>query len=90
MPANTPDEWRLSELNRTVERLEAEAAQLQPDAATQAKAASRAAWRRRYLQLARAVRRPTAAWELWPIGLIVVGGLFAGFLALAVTSLVTR
>lgn len=88
-PANTPEEWRLSELNRTIEQLEAQSAQLQAEHQTLAKDASRATRQVAYLRAARALRAPAASFDLWPLGVLVVGPLTAGFLSLVLIAGVT-
>ena len=90
MPANTPEQWRLTELNQSIERLEAEAARLAAERAAVAKASSRGARRLYYLRLARAIRTPAASFELWPIGLLVAGSFFIGFLLLVIVSIATN
>jgi Restriction endonuclease len=90
MPANTPEQWRLTELNQRIEQLEARIAELASERAAHAKAASRSAWRLRYLRLARVVRSPTASFELWPMGLLVAGAFFSGFMLMAIMGIATR
>src|SRR5688500_16744761 len=90
MPANTPEQWRLTELNQSIERLEAESARLAAERAALAKASLRGARRLYYLRMARAVRAPAASFELWPIGLLVAGSFFVGFLLLTVVSIATH
>lgn len=85
-PANTPEEWRLSELNQTIEQLEAQSAQLQAEHQTLAKDASRASRQVAYLRAARVLRAPAASFDLWPLGVLVVGPLTAGFLSLALIA----
>jgi hypothetical protein len=90
MPANTPEQWRLTELNQRIEQLQARTAELASERAAHIKAASRAAWRLRYLRLARALRSPAASFELWPMGLLVAGSFFSGFMLMAVMGIATR
>ncbi|MBA3481893.1 MAG: restriction endonuclease [Pirellulales bacterium] len=88
-PANTPEEWRLSELNQSIEQLEAQSTQLQVEHHTLAKDVSRATWQVVYLRAARALRAPAASFDLWPLGVLVVGPLTAGFLSLVLIAGVT-
>jgi hypothetical protein len=86
MPAHSPDQWRLSQLNREIEELEAEKKNVERRRAEQATLARHAARRLRYLRLARRVRAPAANFEYWPVGLLVAGPILVGALLLAMSS----
>jgi Restriction endonuclease len=88
MPANTPDEWRLSELNQSIEHLQAETQQLELDRAKLNKSSARAARRLRWLQAARQLRSPASAFALWPVGVLAIGPLLAGILCLLIVDLI--
>ena len=89
MPANTPDEWRLSKLNHEIARLEAETSELEAERVAQTQAATRARGRRRYFGVLRRLRAPAAAFELWPVGVMIVGPLVAGGLLLVIVHALT-
>ncbi len=86
MPAHSPDQWRLSQLNRQIEELEAEKTELLQRRAEHAKLARHARGRLRYLRLARRVRAPADNSDLWYVGLLVAGPILAGAFLLAVSS----
>jgi hypothetical protein len=88
-PAHSPDQWRLSELNREIKQLESDVRQLEQNQQALAKSARGAARRLRYLRWARRTRSPAASFDLWPIGLLILGPLFIGFFLLAAVELVT-
>jgi hypothetical protein len=79
----------LTELNHLIEQLEADASRLENEKSAVAKDAARAARRLRYFQLARSIRRPTAAMEFWPFAVLLVGPLVIGIVTLIVVQLVT-
>jgi hypothetical protein len=88
-PAPSSDEWRLTQLNQRIERLQAETEELERQRtgfATQARAAAR---RLRTLQLMRWLRAPAASFELWLPGVLLVGPLLVGGLALVLVHAVT-
>jgi HJR/Mrr/RecB family endonuclease len=87
MPAHSPDQWRLSQLNRRIEELEAEKKELELRRSDQARAARNAFRRLRYLRLARRVRAPAARYDYWPLGLLLVGPLAVGLFLLAASDL---
>lgn len=89
MPTHEHEQWRLSQLNQSIERLEEQTSRLQQERATADKQASAAARRLAHLRLVRRVRAPTAAFALWPVGLLVVGPLAVGVLLLMAMSLIT-
>jgi hypothetical protein len=86
MPAHSPDQWRLSQLNRQIEELEAEKTELEQRRAEQARLMRHARRRLRYLRLARRVRAPADNFDLWYVGLLVAGPILAGAFLLAVSS----
>jgi hypothetical protein len=86
MAAHSPDQWRLSQLNRQIEELEAEKTELEQRRAEQAKLARHARGRFRYLRLARRMRAPADNFDLWYVGLLVAGPILAGAFLLAVSS----
>jgi hypothetical protein len=90
MPSIPRPETELAELNREIERFEAEQALLADQRKKRAQAASRANWRVRYLRLARLVRRPSAMWEQWRIALLVIGPGLGGALIFVLVNLVSR
>jgi hypothetical protein len=69
-----------AELNRQIGQLETESARLAIESAALAKAAARAARHRRYLQLARSIRKPTTSLHLWPLAVLFIGPLILGVL----------
>jgi hypothetical protein len=83
-------ELDLAQLNREVGRLEAEMTRLRIERAAIAKALARCARRRRYLQFAHWVRKPTAAFHLWPLAVLLIGPLVVSFLLLVVASLLVN
>jgi hypothetical protein len=87
MPDNTPEEWRLSELNQSIERIQTDTAELEAERARVAKSAARAGRRLRYLRLARGLRSPMSSLVLWPIGVLTIGPIVAGILCLVVANL---
>jgi hypothetical protein len=89
MPANTPEEWRLSELNQSIERLQAETERLESDRARLTSAARRAARRVHWLHAAQKLRAPTRSFALWPVGVLAVGPLIAGIVCLLLVDLIT-
>jgi len=88
MASITPPEAELAELNREIEQLEAEQAVLEDQRQKRAKMAARAAWWQRYLQIARAVRRPAEKWEWWRMAVLLMGPAVCGVLALVLVDLV--
>jgi hypothetical protein len=88
MPANTPEEWRLAELNQAIERLQGEIDELETSRTKLNKSASRAAWRIRWLQTAGRLRAPGQSFALWPIGVLAVGPLLAGILCLIIVDMI--
>jgi hypothetical protein len=89
MPANTPEEWRLSELNQSIERLQADAQQLELDRARLSKSARRAGRQFRWLQVAAKLRQPARSFALWPLGVLAIGPLMAGIAVLILVELIT-
>jgi hypothetical protein len=88
MRANTPEEWRLSELNQSIDRLQTETRELESSRATLSKTAARATRRLRWLQVARRLRTPASSFALWPIGVLAVGPLLAGIVCLLIVDLI--
>ena len=88
MSNETSNPQRLAQLNREIEQLEADAPRLEAERAAVTKQASRAARRWRYLLLARAIRSPTASFEMWPYGVLIVGPILAGVLLFILVNLV--
>jgi hypothetical protein len=88
MPDNTPEEWRLSELNQSIERIQSETAELEAERARVAKSAARAARRLRYFRLARWLRSPSKSLALWPIGVLAIGPIVVGMLCLLIADLI--
>ena len=88
MSTSTPQEWRLSELNQSIERLQAETQELESKRTTLSKSASRAARRLRWLQAARMLRAPASSFALWPVGVLAVGPLAAGILCLLIVDMI--
>lgn len=79
----------LTQLNFEIEEAEAEAARLDAERRAIAKHTARAARRLRYYRWARAVRRPTSSFEMWPMALMLIGPLCVGILALVAVHLPT-
>jgi hypothetical protein len=88
-PANSPDQWRLTQLNQRLEQLQSETAELEQQRAVASKQAATAARRLRYLTLARKLRAPAESYELWRTGLLVVGPLIVGFVLLILVQIIT-
>jgi hypothetical protein len=82
-------EIEITELNREIERLQAERALLADQRRKRAKAAGRAAWRVRYLRLASLLRQPAAKMEWWRIAVLIAGPGLAGFLVAVLLVSVT-
>jgi hypothetical protein len=89
MPAATPPEVELTKLNQEIERLEVELAMLEEQRKKRWSAARRAVWRGRYLHAARTLRRPTARWDWWPIGVLILGPTFVAIVFLTIASAVS-
>src|SRR5262245_57752409 len=89
MSVDTTTKRPLTQLNRQIEELEAEAARLESERKAVAKDASRAARQVRWLRLAKALRKPTASIELWPIIALVVGAGIIAVLMLIIVNLIT-
>ncbi len=88
MTAHSPEQWKLSELNRDIGRFDVESKQLHAEQAVLAKVAKGAARRLLYLRIARRARSPTTSFALWPVGLLLVGPiLFGGVLLVLVETL---
>ncbi|HEX6963929.1 MAG TPA: restriction endonuclease [Lacipirellula sp.] len=88
-PANTPQQWRLSELNQSIDRLHREIAELEGERARLATSARKAKRSLAYLRLASKLRAPAASWVMWPTGVLAVGPLLAGIALLVVIDLLT-
>jgi hypothetical protein len=87
MPAHSPDQWKLAELNREIEQLEAELERLEQAQKARAQAARGASHRLRYLRWAKRTRAPAASFEIWPLGLMLVGPLIVAVSLLAAIDL---
>ena len=80
MSAEISSKRPLTQLNHEIEQAEADASRLDQERAAIAKNVRRAARKRRYLRLARWLRRPAASIEMWRSGLLVVAPSMAGVL----------
>lgn len=89
MPSTTPPQAELAELNREIERLEAEQVVLEDQRKKRATVARRAAWRGRYLRWASVLRRPSVKWEWWRIAVLVVGPAVGGVAVFVVVELLS-
>ena len=83
------NDWLLTRLNQQIGQLEGQTAQWREERAGAAKRSAQAARRLAYLRMARAVRRPAASLELWPWGVLTVGPIVVGGLAIALVSVVS-
>jgi hypothetical protein len=78
------------QLNREIGQLETDLARLDIEQSALTKSVSRAARRRRYLQLARSLRKPTASFPLWPFAVLLIAPLVLGLLSLIFVSFVSN
>ncbi len=89
MSAEATSTRPLTRLNHEIEEAEAEASRLKVERSAVAKDAARATRWLRYLRLARLIRRPAAAFEFWPLAVMLVGPAVLGVLLFVLTHLVT-
>lgn len=89
MSTSVPLHRSLTQLTREIELAEAEASRLETERAAIAKESHTAARRLRYLHLARAIRKPTAQFNLWPLAVMLVGPMIVGNFALILVNLLT-
>jgi uncharacterized protein YhaN len=78
----------LTQLNHEIEQAEAEAGRLEAERKIVTKDAARAGRRLRYLQVARAARRPKASLELWPMAVLIVAPTIFGIVLFVTMHLV--
>lgn len=86
MSTETTNPARLAELNRLIEHLETDAPRLESERAARAKAARRADRKWRYMRLARTVRSPAKSFEMWSMGLLVVGPFVVGLVTFILSN----
>ncbi|MEM9657882.1 MAG: hypothetical protein AAF961_05920 [Planctomycetota bacterium] len=84
MPTDAPEP---AQLHRDIAQLEADATRLQDEQSAAANEAVVARRKLRYLKAARQLRSPKEAYELWPLGALIVGPLVIGGALLAAVSL---
>jgi hypothetical protein len=89
MSIETSNPQRLAQLNREIEQLEARTPQLEAERAALARGVRRTAWRWRYLRIARALRSPTATFDMWPYGVLLVGPFMVGVLMFVLANFAT-
>jgi hypothetical protein len=75
-------------LNREIGQLETDSARLGIERSALARSVARAGRRRRYLQLARWLRKPVASFPLWPLAVLIIGPLILGILSFILVSLI--
>ncbi len=80
----------LTQLTREIEQTESEVARLETERAAVARDVRKSARRLRYLRMARAIRQPTAQFNLWPMAVMMVGPTVVGILVLIVVHLLTN
>jgi hypothetical protein len=78
----------LTQLTHEIEQLEVEVARLEAERATIAADTRKAARRLRHLRFARAIRKPTAQFNLWPMAVMLVGPTVIGIIVLILVNLV--
>jgi HJR/Mrr/RecB family endonuclease len=78
----------LTQLTREIEHLEADVARLEAERAIIAIDTRKAARRLRQLRLARAIRKPSAQFNLWPMAVMLVGPTVIGIIFLILVNLV--
>ena len=90
MSTDTSSKRPLTQLTREIEQVEADVARLETERAAIAREARKAARRLRYLNLARAIRKPAAQLNLWPMMVMFIGPIVIGVIVLIVVHLLTN
>ena len=90
MTATSPTHRPLTQLTREIEQTEADVARLETERAAIAKETRKATRRLRYYRLARAIRKPTTQFNLWPMAVMLVGPTVVGILTLILVHLLTN
>jgi len=86
MTADLQSRRPLTQLTREIEQLESEVTRLEKERVAIAKESRMTARRIRYLEVARAIRKPAAQYHLWPLAVMLIGPLFVGIIALIVVN----
>jgi hypothetical protein len=90
MPEVSPTQRPLTQLTREIEQVEADVARLETERSAIAREARKAARRLRYLNLARAIRKPAAQLNLWPMMVMFIGPIVMGVIVLVAVHLLTN
>jgi hypothetical protein len=89
MSTETPAKQSLTQLNREIEQLEAEASRLATERAAIARNAARAGRRFRYLRFLQWFRSPAAKFDMWSTAVLFAGPVIVGGLTLILVHLLT-
>jgi hypothetical protein len=90
MSAESSPKRPLTQLNFDIEQAEADVSRLEAERRTVAKNVAKGRRRMRYVQLASAMRRPKAQFNLWPLAVMFLGPLICGIALLVITDLLTN